>query len=460
MRTATALLVAASCLAGLCLGGCKSTQPARKISARPVGAYRDTPRSADRKRGARPEPTTTHHSSDFGWEAGQDVTKEFAGLFRSGKLKAGDEFVLDHKYRISGSHTLPDNFTLTAAKGAGFDVTDAENRRHFLVLGNSNTLYNLTITYLNTPELGGRSIEHGVDFFDKKGINASGKSDILLENCRLEGMIANHIVAKGCKRARFIGCHIIGGFWAVIVGGTDLLFRRCLFEKSSSDGIKGGADGALIENCVFQDNGRDAIDTTGGLNDTIIRNCTFRRLGREGLDLKSFYQGKNSVSRPENVGILVDKCLFHDMSNAIVLSTVDDGRRKGQGNELLTAANIKELAPHDIDINDCVFGHAETPLRPWKDGGYGVNYPSPAGEYMRMIYLKDAHSIRYRNARLSGDRIRPVYVNSIGGSRHLSKEAAQALDHSIAGNVLDEPAPPIKPGQTEAPFACGPQPLK
>ena len=74
-----------------------------------------------------------------------------------------------------------------------------------------------------------------------------------------------------------------------------------------------------------------------------------------------------------------------------------------------------------------------------------------------MIYLKDAYAIRYRNVRLFGDRIRPVYVRSIGGSRHLSKEAAEALDQSIAGNVLDEPAPQIKPGETEVPFACGPR---
>ena len=145
------------------------------------------------------------------------------------------------------------------------------------------------------------------------------------------------------------------------------------------------------------------------------------------------------------------------MPNAIVLTTLDCGRRKGPGNELLNAANMKKYAPHDIDINDCVFGHAEKPLRSRREGGYGVDYPSEEGEHMRMILLKDAYAIRYRNARLFGDRIMPVYVRSIGGSRHLSKEAAAAIDHSVTGNVLDEPAPPIEPGVTEVPFACGPQ---
>jgi len=319
-------------------------------------------------------------------------------------------------------------------------------------------LHNLTIRYLNTPELGGRSIRRGVDFFDKRGINATGKTHLVIENCRLVGSVAHHVVFGNCDRAKFIGCHIVGGFWSVVVGGRDLLFRRCLIEKSCGDAIKGGADGALVENCVFQDNGRDGIDTTGGLNDAVIRHCTFRRLGREGLDLKSHYERASDLGRPENVRILVEKCLFHDVSNAIVLTTLDDRRRR-EGKDLLTAENIRQYAPHDIDINDCDFGYAERPLLPHGQGGYGVDYPSDQGEYMRVILLKDAHSVRYRNARLLGDRIRPHWVHSIGGSRALSREAAEALDRSVAGNVLDAPGPSIEPGMTEVPFACGPQPL-
>ena len=39
----------------------------------------------------------------------------------------------------------------------------------------------------------------------------------------------------------------------------------------------------------------------------------------------------------------------------------------------------------------------------------------------------------------------------------LSNEATDAIDRSVTGNILDEPAPPIEPGVTEVPFACGPQ---
>jgi hypothetical protein len=404
---------------------------------------------------ALPVQAAVHHSSDFGWAAHQDVTESLAKLLKSGKLRSGDELVLDRTYRIRGTHELPDNFTLSAKKGAGFEVTDAKtNSKPLLELGNKATLHNLTIIYVNTPELGGRSYKHGVDFFDKRAINASGKSNILIKSCRLEGMISHHIRLSNCKQPKVIGCHIIGGFWSVVVSGKDLVFQRCLFEKSCCDCIKGGADGALVEDCVFQDTCRDGIDTTGGLNDAVIRNCIFRRLGCCGLDLKSHYEG--ALGRPENVGILIESCLFSDMPNAVVLTTLDHRRRK-EGKDQLTAANMKKYAPHDIDINDCVCGHVEKPLLPSKQGGYGVDYPTEEGEHMRLILLKDAYGIRYRDARLFGDRIKPVLIHSIGGGNALSKEAAEAIDHSVTGNILDEPAPPIEPGVTEVPFACGPQ---
>jgi len=145
------------------------------------------------------------------------------------------------------------------------------------------------------------------------------------------------------------------------------------------------------------------------------------------------------------------------MPNAFVFTTLDCGRREGPGKELLNATNMAKYAPHDIDINDCIFGHVEMPLRPSKEGGYGVNYPTNRGEYTRFIHLKDAYDIRYRNICFFGKRIMPVYVDSIGGSRHLSKEAAESINHSVTGNVLDKPAPPVRPGVTAIPFACGPQ---
>ena len=411
-----------------------------------------------------------HHSGELGWTEGQDISETFATLLKDRTLKLGDELVLDHTYRISGSHAVPDSVTISAVKGAGFDVTDAvdfKGSRPLLDLGNGTTLRNLTITYLNTPPLGPTGEERGVTFTGRVGIQASEKRDIRIENCRLTGSIGHHLKLSDCIAAKVIGCHVAGGHWTIrVVGGTDMVLRRCLVEKCQGDAIKtaqsnsGPVRRALVEECVFQDNLRDGIDLTGGFNDSVVRNCVFRRMGVSGMDIKASYDprpGGIESQEPENVGILIENCLFHDMPNSLVVTTIDGGWRQGEVNAQLNASNMKKYAVHDIDINDCVFGHVEKPLRPSKEGGYGVNYPSDEGEHMRMLHLKDGYAIRYRNARFLGERIRPVYIDSIGGSRHLSKEAAEAIEPTVTGNVLDEPAPQVKPGITAVPFDCGPQ---
>jgi hypothetical protein len=411
-----------------------------------------------------------HHSGELGWTEGQDITDTFATLRKDRTLKPGDELVLDHTYRISGSHAVPGGITISAVKGAGFDVTDAVNfkgSRPLLDLGNGTTLRNLTITYLNTPPLGPTGEERGVTFTGRVGIQASEKRDIRIEDCRLTGSIGHHLKLSDCIGTKVIGCHIAGGHWSVFLCGvSNGVFRRCVIEKCQGDAIKtgggrsGAVSGMLIEECVFQDNLRDGIDTTGGFNDSVVRNCIFRRLGTSGMDIKAHYETKTGRIEdlpPENVGILVEKCLFHDMPNAFVFTTLDCGRREGPGKELLNAANMAKYAPHDIDINDCIFGHAEKPLRSKQAGGYGVNYPTTRCEHTRFIHLKDAYDIRYRNIRFFGERIMPVYIDSIGGSRHLSKEAAEAIEPTVTGNVLNEPAPQVKSGITAVPFNCGPQ---
>ena len=79
---------------------------------------------------------------------------------------------------------------------------------------------------------------------------------------------------------------------------------------------------------------------------------------------------------------------------------------------------------------------------------------------MRMIYLKDAWNVRYKDARIFGDKFMPVYIRSIGGGNSLTKEAANAIDGKVTGNILGKPATLPKPGDTTVSFACGPQPLK
>jgi len=404
-------------------------------------------------------------STGLGWRAGEDVTDDFAALLECGKLQAGYELVLEHTYRIRGRHLLPDDVTISAVKGAGFDVTDGAKHGILFTLGNGTTLRNLTITYLGTPPLGPTGEKMGVTFTGRVGIAAHGKRDITIENCRLTGSIGHHIKLVDCHGFEFIGCHVAGGHWSLYLCSVSKgVLRRCVIEKCQGDGIKtgGGPSGCvremLVEECVFQDNLRDGIDTTGGFNDSVIRNCIFRRLGVSGLDCKSHYQSKTGSLEgipPENVGILVEKSLFHDMPCAFVFTTLDRDVKKGK--PLLTADNMAEYAPHDIGINDCTFGYAENILLPNGRYRYSTRYPSGKKERLRMILLKDAYDIRYRNARFFSDKIKAVHHSSIGGGKSLSKEAASAIKSGATGNVLSERAPQVEPGITEPPFACGPQ---
>jgi hypothetical protein len=392
------------------------------------------------------------HSSQLGWTAGQDVSAQFAAFLSGGTIKPGDELKLDQTYRISGTHQLPDDFILSAMKGGGFDVTDAvsDQSRTFLVLGDRTILRNLTITYLNTPKLGpdaGTNPKRGIHFYQMVGITAKGKSDIRIEYCRLEGSINHQIKLSDCARPRIINCHILGGYWSTYLTGnvTDAVFRNCLMEKCQGDGIKTGRGGPygikrpLVENCVFQDCGRDGIDTTGGWKDSVVRNCVMRRLF-SGMDIKSYFQKPEHLSLDcSNTGILVETCTFTDMANCITFSTLDRGLTHG-GKYFLDAASAQKYAPHDVDINNCIFERT-----------------GPSG--VRVLLLKGGHSIRYSNAQFWGEGIETVkYSNvyEIFGPNSLSKEVSDALNHSVSG-TLGATAAARSPGDTSISFECGPR---
>ena len=395
---------------------------------------------------------SVRHASDLGWSPGQDVTSKLDALLGSGILGPGDELVLDHTYRISGTHQLPDDFTLSAIQGAGFDVTDAHTNKDLLRLGHRTTLRNLTLTYLNTPALGpkGTNPVRHEDFTNRIGIYASGKSDVRIENCRMIGSINHHIKLSGCRRPRVISSHIQGGFWTVYLVGdvTDPVFRNCVIEQCQGDAIKTGMGGdgtqrALVESCVFQDNGRDGIDTTGGFKDSTVRNSLFRRLF-SGMDIKSLYEQPSHVaSGMRNTGIDVQNCRFTDMNTAISLSTLDRGLAYN-GHYFLNASNCHEYAPHDIDLDDCVVERTGT-----TNG--------------RMLLLKGGHTVRYQNARflsnpgVTVDIVSYSNVYEVFGPKSLSKPVSDALNYGVTG-WLGPSGLPGAPGDTSVPFSYGPVP--
>ncbi|MGJ8641202.1 MAG: right-handed parallel beta-helix repeat-containing protein [Opitutaceae bacterium] len=405
-------------------------------------------------------------SSELGWSEGDDITFKIEEA-----LNEGNELLLEHTYRIRLSHEFPDNFTLSAKKGAVLEVDDhGDSRKSLFVLGSSNTLRNVKIRYLHSPPIGPTGEIRGFDFLSRVGIAANGKSDILIEDCEFVGSINHHFKIQNCENLQVRRTRIAGGHWAVYLDNIDgLIFSECLIEKCQGDGIKtgGGVNGVvrnvLIENCVFQDNLRDGIDTTGGFNNAVISGSIFRRMQTSGLDIKSHYEmGEIFDHPPENVGIRVEGCVFLDMPNAIVISALDVTRDK-IGKTFLTAANIHKYAPHDIEIKDCVFGFVERPLLKAHEGGYGVNYPGRSREHMRMLYLKDGYNIRYRNVQffgvafsIFGSRFSPIKISS-SGVKHLSKQAIMALDRTVEGNIVKKDKPKFVAGDCEIPFKVGPK---
>jgi len=403
--------------------------------------------------GAVPARATVYHTSELGWSAGQDVSDAFAE-FLANTATAGDELRLDHTYRISGTHQVPDDLTLSAEAGGGFEVTDAESdqNRAFLHLGNGDTLRNLTITYLNTPEPGpgGTGPVRGVDFYPMTGITITDKSGILIEGCTLYGSVDHHLKVAGGSEIQVIGTHVVGGYWTIYLAGdvTDVVFRNTVIERCQGDGIKTGRGGAfgvkrvLVESCLFQDNGRDGIDTTGGFMDSTVRDTIFRRLF-SGMDIKSFFESAEHLSMDcMNTGILVEGCTFTDMGSAISMSTIDRGLEYNNGVYFLDANSAQIYAPHDLDINDCVFERT--------------------GESdVRMVLMKGGHTVRYQNAMLCGENVGEVRYTNVYetfGPDTLSQEVSEALNHSVTG-TLGPACEAGAPGETSAPFEFGAQQL-
>jgi hypothetical protein len=127
------------------------------------------------------------------------------------------------------------------------------------------------------------------------------------------------------------------------------------------------------------------------------------------------------------------------MANCITFSTLDRGFAR-YGEYFLDAASAQEFAPHDVDVNDCIFE---------RTGRSGV----------RMLLLKGGHSIRYSNARFWGDGIETVKYSNVYqtfGPNALSKEVSDALNHGVSG-TFGPTAAARAPGDTSVSFECGPR---
>ncbi|UWQ48123.1 right-handed parallel beta-helix repeat-containing protein [Leisingera aquaemixtae] len=364
---------------------------------------------------------TVWHSSDLGWSAGQDVSSAFASLLSSKKFKAGDTLVLEDTYKISGSHLrLPENFTLTAEKGAGLDVrtTSPTDTSPLFLLSNGVTVDNVTFDVVNAPKTGysGAKPVSGSDYHTKRILVVEGDG-VTVQNSAFSGNVSMHIDVLNGDRFSLDKSSFEGGFYQVrIVGGDDAKVTGSHFRKSLGDGIKTTAtpDGdaperMLVADSFFERNARDGLDTAGGFKDGQVLNSVFYDNGVSGIDIKSLYKSKSDFdASKQNHNIRISGSEFIDSPNGVVVTVLNP-------NGLLNKSNA-HLMPHDIKVSDSIF----------------ENNTSQGG---RAFLIKDGYDITWEGISLLGK------VNEM---RFLGAEAPTPPSGTNLGGEIETTGAPRK----------------
>jgi len=329
------------------------------------------------------------HSSDLGWKAGQNISSEFAALAKT--FKAGDTFVFDHMYKISGTAiALPDDFTLAGgAPGAGIDVIDtATNSKRLFDLGDSNALIDLTVKHSNAPTIEVTTLnpDRGHDFHDKITFSASGKDDLKIVNSHFEGNVGIFVHVSGGDNLLVQDTKFYGGLYQMRISQTtntkvqDSLFEEALGDGIKTSGGKGGesVEGAIISGSVFLNNNRDGIDATGGLKDSVVTDSYFIG-GFVGIDVKSILDSDDDfdAGTPRNDNLLITNSEFININNAVVVTTLDRGN-------YLDKENATKWAAQGITLENSTIEQT--------NGGNG-----------RVFLIKDGYNIHWDDITLLGN---------------------------------------------------------
>jgi hypothetical protein len=373
---------------------------------------------------------TVWHSSQFGWKAGQDISQQFASLAK-GTFKQGDTVILDHMYKIGGSGIqLPDNFTLAAVKGGGFDVQDTTHGSPLISLGNGNKLDNLTVTHSKAPNTGydGNNPAAGVDYHYGATFEIRGKNNVTVETSKFKGNVAMFFDVVNSDNLTVRNSHFDGAAYQMYWAGlnTDFRVENSLFQNALIDGIKtvaGGGMGmqrATIVNSVFE-NGRDGIDMAGGFKDSVISKSIFRNNSVTGLDIKKGIDSAADLNTNYAVSnIKISDSQFIDNQNGIVVTMLDKAG-------LLTAGNANTQMPHDIQVSNSIFEKTA--------GGIGKG----------AFLIKDGHSITWSNIKILGD---------LDEVRIMNAEAPSGWSAHDIGGTSTTGAP--RPASNGYPFVAGP----
>ncbi|MEO0697591.1 MAG: right-handed parallel beta-helix repeat-containing protein [Pseudomonadota bacterium] len=386
------------------------------------------------------------YSSDLGWTSGQDVSANFSTLVEK-SFKPGDTLVLEGMFRVSGKDLqLPDDFTLSAEYGGGFEITDAKtNKDHFLLLGDRNTIDNVTFEVPNTPstEFDYMSAKKGIDYTNKDLILLNNADDVTILNSTFSGNITKHLDVHDSSNLTVEGVHFIGGFRQMRIAGQsdDVTIIRSHFEDSSGDGIKTapkdgfGPQRMEVRDSFFEGAARDGIDTTGGFKDAVVSNTVFYDNGMAAFDIKNALNDRSDDSSfRENSNILIENSRIIDTRNGLVMTTNDNVG-------IVNSSNVKDLVPHDILVVDTVFERTDN----WDQD-------------FRAFHIKDGHSINWENLTFLGEIIESrVYddryvLGDIGGTVTTYGESTNSNDY------WDYDVGPVRSGPSSEAAPAAPEP--
>jgi hypothetical protein len=312
---------------------------------------------------------TIYYSSDFGWNNGQDVSDSFKDLLYS-KFKPGDHFILEGEFKVSGKELkLPNDFTLSAVKGGGFEIQDGNQyTNYFLELGQNNVLSNLTITH-----------KVGTDNLNKQTFRINDSDNVKIINCSFEGKVGTFVDAQAGDGLVVRNTQFDGGYYQLRLGRVDgSLIEQSLFKNSFGDGIKTergngvGPNNVVVNGSVFENNLRDGIDTAGGFLNGIISNSIFRNNAQKAIDIKTVYEYSSDINVSHlNKNILITGSEFYGHNNAIGIITID---RIG----FINSSNADKWVVQDVTVADSIFKGA------------------------RMLNVDDAYDISWKDITLLG----------------------------------------------------------
>ncbi len=325
----------------------------------------------------------THHSSELGWSAGQEVEAPLRGLLAT--LGQGDVVCFEDMYDITPSGSpleIPDGVTLAALAGGGLRVTDifAISGPGMFVFGNDVHLVNLTVEDAAPPFDGSTSESNNRTLFQGGGV-----SGLELHDCRFDTYAKSIFRLDGVSEFVVSGTEFRHSYYQMLItsGSHAGQFRRSLFHDSEGDGIKTGYGNLSdvrdmhFDECAFENNLRDGIDTTGGLRASSVERSLFWKLF-SGLDIKTGYGSPEEAAvECTNRDIEISDCEFVDTeTGAIVLTTIDAPPLE------VTDDNAEQLLIHDIFVRDSLVEQ--------RDGS------------SRAILAKDAHDIYWDGLQLLG----------------------------------------------------------